>query len=239
MRVTKWSLRDTWAGPPQHERVSVCRRLSHACATQRDGTLPARSGMAAPPYHTVPAVQLPCPIPIVTKDDFLLRRLTVADYDSNYMQLLQQLTKAPPVPRATFEAFVVAADACTTGHLVLVAEAPAREAVASVAAAAPLATDDAQHATSLPSGATLAATATLLVERKLIRGGASAGHIEDVVVDAQFRGTGLGRRMVDALTDEARRRGCYKVILDCAESNVPFYERCGYATKELQMVRYL
>lgn len=204
------------------------------------GIAPALSGMAAPlSSGTFPAVQLPCPIPFATKDGFLLRRLTVADYDSNYMQLLQQLTKAPPVARATFEAFVVAADACTSGHLVLVAEAPVSAAAASATATAPPSAADAQPPPSLPLSTTLAATATLLVERKLIRGGAFAGHIEDVVVDAQFRGSGLGRRMVDALTDEARRRGCYKVILDCAESNVPFYERCGYATKELQMVRYL
>ncbi|GAB0496816.1 hypothetical protein MMPV_008137 [Pyropia vietnamensis] len=193
--------------------------------------------MATPPSSdTVPAVQPAVAIPFVTQDGFVFRRLAVADYDSNYMQLLQQLTKAPPVPRATFEAFVIAAGACTAGHLVCVAEAPVSADAAPTAT--PLSSTDAPRPPSLPSGTTLAATATLLVERKLIRGGASVGHIEDVVVDARFRGKGLGRRMMDALTDEARRRGCYKVILDCAESNVPFYERCGYATKELQMVRY-
>ena len=31
--------------------------------------------------------------------------------------------------------------------------------------------------------------------------------------------------------------GCYKVILDCAEANVPFYEKCGLTRKEVQMVR--
>lgn len=193
--------------------------------------------MAAPTStDSVPAVQTSRPIPFVTPDGFLLRRLTAADYDSNYMQLLQQLTKAPSVPRTTFEAFVDAADACTAGHLVLVAEAPVSADAA--AAAVPPSAAGARPLTSLSTGTTIAATATLLVERKLVRGGASAGHIEDVVVDARFRGTGLGRRMVDTLTDEARRRGCYKVILDCAEVNVPFYERCGYVTKELQMVRY-
>ena len=31
--------------------------------------------------------------------------------------------------------------------------------------------------------------------------------------------------------------GCYKVILDCAEANVVFYEKCGLTRKEIQMVR--
>ena len=31
--------------------------------------------------------------------------------------------------------------------------------------------------------------------------------------------------------------GCYKVILDCSEDNVPFYAKCGLTKKEVQMVR--
>ncbi len=35
----------------------------------------------------------------------------------------------------------------------------------------------------------------------------------------------------------AREAGCYKVILDCAEENAAFYEKCGLTIKEIQMVR--
>ena len=31
--------------------------------------------------------------------------------------------------------------------------------------------------------------------------------------------------------------GCYKVILDCAEANIVFYEKCGLTRKEIQLVR--
>lgn len=34
----------------------------------------------------------------------------------------------------------------------------------------------------------------------------------------------------------AKEAGCYKVILDCAENNVAFYEKCGLTRKEVQMV---
>lgn len=44
-------------------------------------------------------------------------------------------------------------------------------------------------------------------------------------------------RMIEALTAIARQAGCYKVILDCAESNAAFYEKCGLVRKEIQMVR--
>ena len=35
----------------------------------------------------------------------------------------------------------------------------------------------------------------------------------------------------------AKEAGCYKAILDCGEERVPFYEKCGLARKEVQMVR--
>ena len=81
-------------------------------------------------------------------------------------------------------------------------------------------------------------TASLMMERKLIRGGALCGHIEDVVVSDKARGQGLGKRLVTHLSDIARGQGCYKVILDCAENNVAFYERCGFKRKEVQMAMY-
>jgi glucosamine-phosphate N-acetyltransferase len=85
------------------------------------------------------------------------------------------------------------------------------------------------------------ATATLLTEFKFIRNCGKCGHIEDVVVDSTYRGLRLGLRVVEALIEAAKESGCYKVILDCSESNATFYEKCGlaWAKKEIQMVRYL
>jgi len=44
--------------------------------------------------------------------------------------------------------------------------------------------------------------------------------------------------LIEAAADAAKAAGCYKVILDCSESNVAFYEKCGLTRKEVQMVRY-
>jgi len=41
-------------------------------------------------------------------------------------------------------------------------------------------------------------------------------------------GKGLGRRIVQLLKQMAFAAGCYKVILDCRDDNVPFYEKCGF-----------
>jgi GNAT superfamily N-acetyltransferase len=49
-------------------------------------------------------------------------------------------------------------------------------------------------------------------------------------VGAERRGTGLGRRLMEAAEDEARRRGCAESFLNTfAFQARPFYERIGYA----------
>lgn len=84
-------------------------------------------------------------------------------------------------------------------------------------------------------GGRVVGAATLIVEQKLIHGGHRAGRIEDVVVDRQFRRQGIGRRLIEGLCDLAAERGCYKVVLCCAEDNVGFYERCGFRLHEVGM----
>lgn len=69
--------------------------------------------------------------------------------------------------------------------------------------------------------------ATLLIERKFIHNGGLVGHIEDVAVRADEQRTGVGTTLVRALTSDAKRAGCYKVTLECADDLVSYYERLG------------
>ena len=83
------------------------------------------------------------------------------------------------------------------------------------------------------------ATATLMVERKFGRNLGLSGHVEDVVVDEEARDSGLGKVMIDAMSIISRNHvKCYKTILDCSAENVQFYEKCGFAPKEVQMAKY-
>ena len=70
--------------------------------------------------------------------------------------------------------------------------------------------------------------ATLHLQKKLIRNGSIAGLIEEVVVKEKYRGQGLGEKLINYLTSEAERIGCYKVILSCYPERISFYERCGF-----------
>lgn len=78
-------------------------------------------------------------------------------------------------------------------------------------------------------------TTTLLLERKFIHGGGIVGHVEDVAVEKDFQKNGVGMKLINHVISEAKKFGCYKVILDCSEENVPFYERLGFKRYEVCM----
>ena len=69
---------------------------------------------------------------------------------------------------------------------------------------------------------------TLLIEQKFIHDGGLVGHIEDVVVRKEYQGSGIGQKLVKSLLEYAKKKGCYKIILDCADDLVPFYEKIGF-----------
>jgi glucosamine-phosphate N-acetyltransferase len=77
-------------------------------------------------------------------------------------------------------------------------------------------------------GGQVVGTASLLVELKFIHCGGKVGHIEDVAVHESRRRQGVGTALVAHLTEEARRLGCYKCVLNCFPHLVPFYDRLGY-----------
>lgn len=84
----------------------------------------------------------------------------------------------------------------------------------------------------------IVACATFIIEQKLLRGLAKVLHIEDVVVDESCRGTGVGKKIIELLKEVAVEEECYKVILDCSDSYVGFYEKCGFAKKGNMMSLY-
>ena len=83
------------------------------------------------------------------------------------------------------------------------------------------------------------ATATALIENKFIHKLSSVCHIEDVVVDSKYRNNGLGKKLIDHCVEYAKTKGCYKIILNCSEKNIQFYEKCGFKNKNVEMSLYI
>lgn len=78
---------------------------------------------------------------------------------------------------------------------------------------------------------------SVIIEYK-IRGGRS-GHIEDIVVDQQFRQKGYGELLITHLINYCEAAGCYKIILDCYEKTIPFYNKLHFKASHFGMSRYL
>jgi glucosamine-phosphate N-acetyltransferase len=83
------------------------------------------------------------------------------------------------------------------------------------------------------------ASGTIIIEPKIMRGGKSVGHIEDIVVKNEYRGKQMVKEILQELQCIAREKNCYKIILDCSEHVKRVYEKYGFEEKGLQMTVYL
>jgi len=57
------------------------------------------------------------------------------------------------------------------------------------------------------------------------------GLMEDVFIDETLRGKGYGSKLVNAVLEEARKRGCYKLICTSRHAKLhahKFYEKLGF-----------
>ena len=81
-------------------------------------------------------------------------------------------------------------------------------------------------------------TGTIIYEPKIIHNGKYVGHIEDIVVSEKHRNLGIARSILTELKKHAYVKDCYKVILDCSEENIKFYEKNDFIYKGAQMAVY-
>ena len=80
----------------------------------------------------------------------------------------------------------------------------------------------------------LVGSGTIIIEPKIIHGGKSVGHIEDLVVHPNYRNQGIAQTILNKLVDYSKR-DCYKVILNCNPNMEQFYNRSGFEKKCIQM----
>jgi glucosamine-phosphate N-acetyltransferase len=73
------------------------------------------------------------------------------------------------------------------------------------------------------------------MEQKFIHDGGKVGHIEDVTVNKNYEGKGVGSALVRKAIGFAKQNNCYKVILVCSEKNIQFYKVIGFKEHEISM----
>lgn len=139
-----------------------------------------------------------------------IRPLQKTDSAQKYFALLSELTSAPEQTQEEFAERLDEIEKCGNIKIFIIVD-----------------------------GDEIMASGTLVMEKKFIRGMATLGHIEDIVVSSKHRGKKLGKMIVNHLIDYARNQGCYKVVLYCTKDTTPFYEHLGLELKGDLLAMYL
>ncbi len=82
------------------------------------------------------------------------------------------------------------------------------------------------------------ASGTILYETKLIHNISLYAHIEDIIVSSKYRKNGYGLILLNELVDICKKNNSYKILLDCQEELIKFYEKTGFKKNGSQMVIY-
>ena len=139
-----------------------------------------------------------------------VRPIQCNDYYKNYLSLLEQLTIIEK-EKISYNDFEIFVNNLSHLHSIIVIECNNK----------------------------IIATGTLLIENKIIHNMGKVGHIEDIVTDKDYRSKGLGRKIIESLIQISQECNCYKLILNCSEENVGFYEKNTFLKREIEMVKYL
>ena len=60
-------------------------------------------------------------------------------------------------------------------------------------------------------------------------------YIEDVVVEKKYRKKGIGKFLLNVLLKYAKKKSCYKIVLESKKKNINFYRSCGYKLNAFSM----
>ncbi len=74
------------------------------------------------------------------------------------------------------------------------------------------------------NGCKLVGVGTLWMQPKYYHNNAKSGLLEDIVIDENHQGKGLGKKLVHFIIETAQQKGCHKIILNCTQENIPVYQ---------------
>jgi len=82
------------------------------------------------------------------------------------------------------------------------------------------------------------AAITIIIEQKIIHNGQCVCHIEDFVVTEKEQHKGIGALLLEHVSQIAKQKNCYKVILDCHPLLENYYIKRGFTRKGNNMGLY-
>jgi glucosamine-phosphate N-acetyltransferase len=145
----------------------------------------------------------------------------ISKINNSYQQLMSQLSDSPKLSDGDF--FIKLAEINKINGLIFILY------IGSI---------DDQEANDFNDNFKIIASGTILIEPKIIHN-SSVGHIEDIVVDSNFRGKGLANKILTKIKTYAfNEKNVYKIILDCSPELEPVYQKNEFIKKGIQMALY-
>ena len=143
-------------------------------------------------------------------NQFYFRKLMINDYNTEFFEVLNQLS---PIIKPRYNDWVTFINELnpTKQQIIIAVDRDTEKVVA---------------------------TGTVIIQQKIIHNMGKVAHIEDVVVDNNFRGKGLGKELINHLQDIAISQSVYKTTLYCFDKNAEFYEKCGFEKKGSYFAKY-
>ena len=142
---------------------------------------------------------------------YVVRELEVSDYEKGYLDLLKYLTDVGTISEEYFRIQFEYLKNRQTSFVRVIEDTSANKIVA---------------------------TGTVYIEYKFIHQVGKVGHIEDLVVHSDYRGKGLGSKIIENLKLLANANGCYKITLSSPVESEEFFTKRGFKVKEKQMALY-
>ena len=76
---------------------------------------------------------------------------------------------------------------------------------------------------------------TLILEHKLTHDGCIIAHIENIIIDENYRKKGYGNILIKELIEICKKEKCYKIILNCDYNLKEFYKKNNFTSNKLSM----
>ena len=131
--------------------------------------------------------------------NYIIRLIEPSDYEKGFFELLQQLTTAPKLSK---EKYLEILELNKNNKIIIIEDKIEKNK--------------------------LIGTVKIYFDYKFARGGKKVGHLEDIVIDENYREKGFGSILVNVIIDLAKSEGCYKLILNSGEEYSGFYEKNGF-----------
>ena len=145
-------------------------------------------------------------------DNILLRELEIEDYYKGYLVLLNYLTSCEIM---SYENFVDTFSRIkeNPNHKIFVLYDYERNIIVG--------------------------TCTILLEQKFTHNSAVYAHIEDLVILSSYRYQHLGERLLKKVTNYAKDKNCYKIVLKCKSQVYDFFDNKNFVDEGFAMSKTL